>query len=147
MGVTFATSPQGGDHTAGPAIKGRRAYEYKDYGELDHEPHKLELSRELQVFIAMMDALGFCYFVRLNYEQADMSVKLVNAMYDWHWTIEDIIMWARTTIQVEVDFNTAAGITKKDNILPEFFRLEPLPNTGHKFSIPQKDLEKIWDLF
>ncbi|OLS12058.1 MAG: aldehyde ferredoxin oxidoreductase [Promethearchaeota archaeon CR_4] len=145
MGVTFATSPQGADHTAGPAIKGRRAYGYKDYGELDQEPQKLELSKELQVFIAMMDALGFCYFVGPNYEQAVTSVKLVNAMYNWHWTIDDIIMWARATIQVEVDFNIAAGITKKDNFLPEFFRIELLPNTRHKFGIPQKDLENIWD--
>lgn len=145
MGVTFATSPQGADHTAGPAIKGRRAYANKDYGELDQEPHKVELSKELQIFTMMMDSLGFCYFVGPSYEQAVTDVKLLNAMYGWGWTVEDIIAWARSTMKDEVEFNQKAGISKRDNAIPEFFRTEALPNTGHKFGIPLKDLENIWD--
>ncbi len=145
MGVTFATTPQGADHTAGPAIKGRRAYGTKDYGELDQEPHKVELSKDLQIFTVMMDSLGFCYFVGPSYEQAITNVKLLNAMYGWGWTVEDIIAWARSTIKVEVEFNQKAGINKKGNAIPEFFRTDPLPNTGHKFGIPSKDLENIWD--
>ncbi len=145
MGVTFATSPQGADHTAGPAIKGRRAYAHKDYGELDQETHKVELSKELQIFTVMMDSLGFCYFVGPSYEQAITNVKLLNAMYGWGWTVEDIIAWARSTMKDEVEFNQKAGISKQDNAIPEFFRTEALPNTGHKFGIPLKDLENIWD--
>lgn len=145
MGVTFATSPQGADHTAGPAIKGRRPYATKDYGELDQEPHKVELSKELQIFTVMMDSLGFCYFVGPSYEQAGTNVKLLNAMYGWGWTVDDIIAWARSTLKEEVEFNQKAGINKNENTLPEFFRTETLPKTGHKFGIPQKDLENIWD--
>ncbi|MFX1238846.1 MAG: aldehyde ferredoxin oxidoreductase C-terminal domain-containing protein, partial [Promethearchaeota archaeon] len=33
MSITYATSPMGADHTAGPAIVGRKAYQDKEYGE------------------------------------------------------------------------------------------------------------------
>ncbi|MFX0001490.1 MAG: aldehyde ferredoxin oxidoreductase N-terminal domain-containing protein, partial [Candidatus Hermodarchaeota archaeon] len=49
MGVTYATSPMGADHTAGAAIANRVASLHKDYGELTKNENKLDLSFELQI--------------------------------------------------------------------------------------------------
>jgi aldehyde:ferredoxin oxidoreductase len=44
MGVTFATSPMGADHTSGAAIAGRVPRQNKNYGDLKNNAGKLELS-------------------------------------------------------------------------------------------------------
>ena len=43
MGVTYVTSPQGADHTAGAAIAGRVPSQHKDYGELTKNKSKLDI--------------------------------------------------------------------------------------------------------
>ncbi|MFX0059884.1 MAG: aldehyde ferredoxin oxidoreductase N-terminal domain-containing protein, partial [Candidatus Heimdallarchaeota archaeon] len=53
MGVTYATSPMGADHTSGAAIAGRVPSQHKDYGELTDNDKKLDLSFELQVYTAV----------------------------------------------------------------------------------------------
>ncbi|MFX0022685.1 MAG: aldehyde ferredoxin oxidoreductase C-terminal domain-containing protein, partial [Candidatus Hermodarchaeota archaeon] len=61
IGVTYATTPMGADHTAGYAI----APEILGVGgELDPlSPEKAEVSRNLQLATAAVDATGYCLFI------------------------------------------------------------------------------------
>lgn len=73
-GVTYATSPMGGDHTAGNGL----------FLQTDHRDPagKVELSRNLQITSAWVDTLGLCTFVR-GVHAADPEVfpALVNGRF------------------------------------------------------------------
>jgi aldehyde:ferredoxin oxidoreductase len=49
-------------------------------------------------------------------------------------------------IQAERDFNRRAGLTKKDDRLPEFFYKEPLPPHNTVFAIDDDVLDATFDL-
>ncbi|MHA1486069.1 MAG: aldehyde ferredoxin oxidoreductase N-terminal domain-containing protein, partial [Promethearchaeota archaeon] len=79
MGVTYATSPMGADHTSGAAIVGRVSSQNKDYGELTKNKGKLDLSFELQVYTTILDSMGCCYFIGPSYENMEIITAAINA--------------------------------------------------------------------
>ena len=125
MGVTYATSPMGADHTSGAAIAGRVASQIKDYGELTKNEGKLDLSFELQVYTTVLDSMGCCYFIGPSYENMEIITAAINAMYNLDLTREDVINIGKKILKTELTFNEKAGITKDKNDIPEFFKLEP----------------------
>jgi len=144
MGATYCTTPMGADHTAGPCIVGRKAYPDKDYGELSESEHKALLSYELQVFVAMMDSAGFCFFVGPDCESAKKIAALLNARYGWTWQVDDVMEMAKDVLRTEREFNRRAGFTPDDDRLPQFFYDEALPPSGRRFDIPQEDFDEVW---
>ncbi|MFX1419649.1 MAG: aldehyde ferredoxin oxidoreductase C-terminal domain-containing protein [Promethearchaeota archaeon] len=144
MGVTYATSPMGADHTAGAAIAGRLPSQHKDYGELTQNENKLELSFELQVYTAVMDSMGCCYFIGPSYENMQILAEAINAMYDLTLTREDIVNIGIDIIRNELEFNENAGITQKMNDLPAFFREEPSEPISLKYTFEKTKLENFW---
>ncbi|MHA2289146.1 MAG: aldehyde ferredoxin oxidoreductase N-terminal domain-containing protein [Promethearchaeota archaeon] len=78
MGVTYATSPMGADHTSGAAIAGRVASYTKDYGELTENKGKFDLSFELQVYTTVLDSMGCCYFIGPSYENMEIVAAAIN---------------------------------------------------------------------
>ncbi|MFX0059266.1 MAG: aldehyde ferredoxin oxidoreductase C-terminal domain-containing protein, partial [Candidatus Heimdallarchaeota archaeon] len=64
---------------------------HKDYGELTDNDKKLDLSFELQVYTAVMDSMGCCYFIGPSYENMEIVAAAINAMYNLNLTREDII--------------------------------------------------------
>ncbi|MFW9969421.1 MAG: aldehyde ferredoxin oxidoreductase C-terminal domain-containing protein [Candidatus Odinarchaeota archaeon] len=144
MGVTYATSPMGADHTAGAAIANRVASLHKNYGELTENSHKLDLSFELQIYTAIMDSMGCCYFIGPSYENMEILTKVVNAMYDLNLRREDIINIGVDIIRNELKFNESAGITQEMNDIPKFFRIEPSIPLVLKFSFDKDDLKTFW---
>ena len=91
MGVTYSTSPMGADHTAGAAIAGRNARRNFDYGELTEDKNKKLLSYELQLYTAILDSMGCCYFIGPSYENMEIIAKALNAMYEINLSREDVI--------------------------------------------------------
>ncbi|MFX0006020.1 MAG: aldehyde ferredoxin oxidoreductase C-terminal domain-containing protein [Promethearchaeota archaeon] len=144
MGVTYATSPMGADHTAGAAIANRVPSLHKDYGELTKNDNKLDLSFELQIYTAVMDLMGCCYFIGPSYENMEIITKAINAMYDLTLTREDIIKMGIDIIRTELDFNKKAGITQEMNTLPKFFREEPSHPVELKYSFEIDELKTFW---
>ncbi|TFF84917.1 MAG: aldehyde ferredoxin oxidoreductase [Promethearchaeota archaeon] len=144
MSVTFATSPMGADHTAGAAIAGRSARQDKDYGELTDNENKLELSYELQIYTAVLDSMGCCYFIGPSYENMELITNALNAMYDLNLTREDIIDLGKQIIKKELEFNKQAGITEEMNKLPKFLRSEASEPTQLKVTFPEKTLKYFW---
>ena len=148
IGVTYATSPMGADHTAGYAIT---ANILKSGGFVDPlKPEgQVELSRNLQIATATIDSLGLCLFVAfaiLDKPEAFQAViDMINAFCGWKWTKEDFAEYGKQVLRWERDFNTRAGFGPKDDRLPRFFRTEPLPPHNTVFQVPDEELDNVFN--
>jgi aldehyde:ferredoxin oxidoreductase len=144
MGVTYATSPMGADHTSGAAIAGRVASLTKNYGELTENKGKFDLSFELQVYTTVLDSMGCCYFIGPSFENMEIVTAAINAMYNLELTRRDVIDIGKNILKTEVLFNEKAGITNDMNDLPEFLKQEPSDPSGLKFTFTKEELHDFW---
>jgi aldehyde:ferredoxin oxidoreductase len=139
-GVTYATSPQGADHTAGNAFGARN-----QVNPLAVQGQK-ELSLKLQIISAMLDSTGLCLFARPPViADPQLMVDMVNGIYGWGWTKEDLDRFNRNVLRTELEFNRRAGITAADYRIPEYMREEPLAPHNATFDIPDSDLDTVFD--
>ena len=139
-GVTYATSPQGADHTAGNAFGAR-----KEVNPLGVEGQKA-LSLKLQIIAAMLDSTGLCLFARPPIiADPQLMVDMVNGRYGWNWTVEDYNQFNRQVLRDELEFNRRAGLTAADYRIPEYMREEPLPPHNAVFDVPDSDLDTVFD--
>ena len=138
-GVTYATSPQGADHTAGLTIRAK----------VNHlDPNvQLDPSRTAQINMAGYDTLGACIFAAFGYAAAPSGevARLLNARYGWE--VPDTILQdlGRATIKMEREFNRRAGFTAKDDRLPEWMTREPLSPHNAVFDVPGDQLDAIFE--
>jgi aldehyde:ferredoxin oxidoreductase len=145
MSVTFATSPQGADHTSGAAIAGRAATQRKNYGELKENKGKLDLSFELQVYTAVLDSMGCCYFIGPSYENMEIVTNALNAMYDLDLKKENVIEIGENILRTELEFNEKAGINSELNDIPDFFKEEQSEPTNLTFTFEKNELKRFWE--
>jgi aldehyde:ferredoxin oxidoreductase len=139
-GVTYATSPQGADHTAGNAFGARN-----EVNPLGVEGQK-ELSLKLQIIAAMLDSTGMCLFARPPLiSNPQLMLDMINGIYGWGWTMDDYDHFNRDVLRTELEFNRRAGITKNDYRIPEYMREEPLPPRNAVFDVPDSDLDTVFD--
>ncbi len=137
-GVTYATSPQGADHTAGLTIRAR----------IDHlKPEgQAKVSRKAQIAMAGYDTLGVCIFAGFGFARAAHTIPaLLRARYGWDDVPEDVLLrLGEETLRLERAFNRAAGFTPADDRLPEWMTREPLPPHGTVFDVPEEDLDTLF---
>jgi aldehyde:ferredoxin oxidoreductase len=139
-GVTYATSPQGADHTAGNAFGAR-----KEVNPLGIEGQKA-LSLRLQIIGAMLDSTGLCLFARPPIiANPQLMVDMVNGRYGWGWTVEDYDQFNREVLRTELEFNRRAGLTAADYRIPEYMCKEPLPPHNVVFDVPDADLDTVFE--
>jgi aldehyde:ferredoxin oxidoreductase len=139
-GVLYATSPQGADHTAGNAFGAR-----KEVNPLVVQGQK-ELSLRLQIIAAMLDSTGLCLFARPPViADPQLMVDMINGIYGWGWTKEDLDRFNRDVLRNELEFNRRAGITAADYRIPEYMREEPLAPHNAVFDIPDWDLDTVFE--
>jgi aldehyde:ferredoxin oxidoreductase len=139
-GVTYATSPQGADHTAGNAFGARN--EVPPLGTAGQK----QLSLKLQIIAAMLDSTGLCLFARPPIiANPQLMVDMINGIYGWGWTTDDYDKFNRNVLRMELEFNSKAGITKNDYRIPEYMREEPLPPHNAVFDVPDSDLDTIFE--
>jgi aldehyde:ferredoxin oxidoreductase len=139
-GVTYATSPQGADHTAGNAFGAR-----KEVNPLGVQGQK-ELSLKLQIIAAMLDSTGLCLFARPPIiADPQLMVDLINGRYGWGWTVEDYDRFNREVLRTELEFNQRAGLTAADYRIPEYMREETLPPHNATFDVPDSDLDTVFE--
>jgi len=144
IGLTYATSPMGADHTAGCAIAGRVASQNKDYGSLTEDKGKFDLSFELQLYTTVLDSMGCCYFIGPSFENMELVSGALNAMYDLQLTRDDVIKIGIEILKNELEFNSKAGLGKETNEIPSFFREEPSIPTDLKYTFPSDELKGFW---
>jgi aldehyde:ferredoxin oxidoreductase len=139
-GVTYATSPQGADHTAGNAFGARN-----QVNPLATEGQK-ELSLKLQIIAAMLDSTGLCLFARPPViAEPQLMADMINGIYGWGWTVDDLDHFYREVLRNELEFNRRAGITAADYRIPEYMRTEPLAPHQATFDIPNSELDKVFE--
>jgi aldehyde:ferredoxin oxidoreductase len=139
-GVSYATSPQGADHTAGNAFGAR-----KEVNPLGIQGQK-ELSLKLQIIAAMLDSTGLCLFARPPIiAEPQLMVDMLNGRYGWGWTVEDYNQANRDVLRYELEFNKRAGLTSADYRIPEFMREEPLPPHNVVFDVPDSELDTVFE--
>lgn len=135
-GVTYATSPQGADHTSGLTIRAN----------VDHtKPERqVALSRITQYKMAGYDSLGACIFGGFGMDAA-IARDLVAAQYGWDVPDDYLTALGRETILLEREFNRRAGFTAADDRLPEWMTTEPLPEINTAFDVPAEEMDAIFD--
>ncbi len=141
-GVTYATSPQGADHTAGLTIRAK-------VNHLDPAIQK-DVSLNAQLNMAGYDSLGVCIFGASGYAATPNFVikRLLEARYGWQDVPENILQeLGKQTIKMEREFNRRAGFTAKDDRIPAWMTREPLPPHNSVFDIPEEDLDNIFKGF
>jgi aldehyde:ferredoxin oxidoreductase len=139
-GVTYATSPQGADHTAGNAFGAR-----KEVNPLGVQGQK-ELSLKLQIIAAMLDSTGLCLFARPPIiAEPQLMVDMINGRYGWGWTTDDYNKFNQDVLRTELEFNRRAGLTSADYRIPEYMREEPLPPHQATFDVPDSDLDTVFE--
>lgn len=147
IGVTYATTPMGADHTAGYAI----ATEVMGVGG-ESDPLKIEgkadLSRNLQQSTAFIDTAGYCLFIAFAIldipEGAEGMIETVNGVLGTNWTPDDIAQIGKQILEKEREFNRAAGLTKADDRIPEFMKEEKLPPHDEIFDVPDEEIDKVF---
>ena len=148
VGVTYATSPMGADHTAGYAVTANIMKVGGDVDPLKTEG-QVKLSRDLQVATAAIDTAGLCLFVAfpvLDIPDAfNAIVDMLNAKYGLSLTGDDVGALGQRVLKMERDFNAKAGFTAADDRLPEFFKLEKLPPHNEVFDISDEELDTVFN--
>ncbi len=148
IGVTYATSTMGADHTAGYAIcqnilnVGGTVDPLKPEGQVD-------LSRALQITTAAVDSTGMCIFIAFaaldQPETFQALIDMLNGFYGWSLTADDVTELGKKILKAERDFNTAAGFTKEHDRLPRFFSTEPCPPHNAVFSVKDEELDQLYN--
>jgi aldehyde:ferredoxin oxidoreductase len=148
IGVTYATSTMGADHTAGYAVA---ANLLGVGGKVD--PLKAEgqvaLSRNLQIASAAIDATGLCLFVAFpvldDSNALEAICEMLGAQYGRAYSADDFLAMGKKALAAERRFNTAAGFGPAADRLPDFFRNEALPPHNTTFIVPDEELDTVFD--
>ena len=148
IGVTYATSTMGADHTAGYYITanvlgvGGKVDPLKPEGQV-------ELSRNLQIATAAIDASGLCLFVAFavldDPNAMDAICEMLSGLYGRPFTADDFGALGKRTLTGERQFNTAAGFTAADDRLPDFFKTEKLAPHDVTFTVPDEELDTVYE--
>ncbi|MGE0857555.1 MAG: aldehyde ferredoxin oxidoreductase N-terminal domain-containing protein [Gammaproteobacteria bacterium] len=124
-GITYCTSAQGGDHTAGlvidPKISGEKA---------------AIASQEVQIVNAVCDSTGFCMFLGPTIEE---TAKFFSPFFGETVTREQIADIGWECLADEWEFNDRAGMTLADDSMAECMSTEGIgPEHSMKFDVPEE---------
>jgi aldehyde:ferredoxin oxidoreductase len=147
IGITYATTPMGADHTAGytiaPEIAGVS-------GKLDplSEEGKAELSLTFQAATAFIDSTGYCLFIAFPILDiakgwAGMA-ETVAGVTGMPITGDDVVPLGKEILKKERIFNERAGFTSEDDRPPEFMRYEKLPPHNVTWTVTDEQLDSVY---
>lgn len=143
VGITYATTTMGADHTAGYSVATNILKVGGDVNPLNKDG-QVELSRNLQIATAAVDSTGLCLFIAFcvldNADAFQAVVDMINAQYGLELTGNDVNELGKFVLRTEREFNKAAGFTNAHDRLPEFFSEECAPhNTTWDFTDAEID--------
>lgn len=147
IGVTYATSPMGADHTAGYTIAPEIAGVGGKVDPLEEEG-KSDLSLTFQAATAFVDSTGYCLFIAfpiLDISSGwDGMAESVAGVMGLDITGEDVVGMGKEILKMERTFNRRAGFTNQDDRPPEFMRHEQLPPHNEVWSVSDEELDKVY---
>jgi aldehyde:ferredoxin oxidoreductase len=147
IGITYATSTMGADHTAGYTIAPEILGVSGKQDPLSNEG-KAALSRGFQAATAFIDSCGHCLFIAFAIlDIADGYQGMIdecNGVFGTKWTADDVAAYGEDVLKKERAFNEAAGIGKEADRVPEFMQTEKLPPHDQVFDIPDDALDSVY---
>jgi aldehyde:ferredoxin oxidoreductase len=148
IGVTYATSTMGADHTAGYAVATNILGVGGSVDPLKPEG-QIELSRNLQIATAAVDSTGVCLFTAFPIldqpETLQALIDMINAFYGLNLTGDDVTELGKSILTNEREFNKKAGFTSEHDRLPAFFKKEALPPHNITFQVKDEDLDQVYN--
>jgi len=148
IGVTYATTTMGADHTAGYAVATNLLKVGGDVDPLKPEG-QVDLSRNLQIATAAIDSTGMCLFIAFAIldqpETFQALIDLLSGFTGQPLTADDVTALGKSVLDKERDFNARAGFTNKDDRLPEFFKNEALPPHNITFQVSDEELDQVFN--
>jgi len=148
IGITYATSTQGADHTMGYTI----ATEILGVGGTADPLSKegqIELSRNLQIATAAIDSTGMCLFIAFaaldDGTCLPALIDMINARFGIKLTADDVTNLGMSILKTEHAFNVAAGFTNLDDRLPEFFETEPIAPHNSVWDFSGEEIDTFWN--
>jgi len=148
IGVTYATTTQGADHTAGYAIATNILKVGGDVDPLKTEG-QIDLSRNLQIATAAIDSTGMCLFIAFAImDQPETFQALLDMLGSFHgitMTGDDVVALGKKVLSAERDFNTRAGFTKHHDRLPRFFYNESIAPHNQTFLMKDEELDDVFN--
>lgn len=148
IGVTYATTTMGADHTAGYAVAtnilgvGGKVDPLKPEGQV-------ELSRNLQITTAAVDSTGMCLFIAFaaldQPETFQALIDLINSFYGLNLAGSGVVELGKSVLKMERDFNARAGFTAQDDRLPQFFKTESVPPHHIVFQVKDEELDSVYN--
>ncbi len=147
IGVTYATTTMGADHTAGYTIAPEIAGVGGKVDPMSPEG-KAELSRNFQATTALIDSSGHCLFIAFAILDIASGfegwVEEMNGVLGTAYTTDDVFELGAKILRKERAFNEAAGLGKAHDRLPEFMKYEPLPPHNTVFDVPDEALDSVY---
>lgn len=148
IGITYATSTQGADHTMGYTIATNILGVGGKVDPLTKEG-QVELSRNLQIATAAIDSTGMCLFIAFaaldDATCLPALIDMINARFGIHLTATDVTNLGMTILKTEHAFNLAAGFSEKDDRLPEFFSEEAIAPHNVVWDISNEAIDSFWN--
>jgi aldehyde:ferredoxin oxidoreductase len=148
IGVTYATTTQGADHTAGYAVTANVLGVGGSVNPLKPEG-QIELSRNLQIATAAIDSTGMCLFIAFAIlDQPDTFQALLDLLSTFtgqKLTGDDVVGLGKFILKMEREFNQKAGFTKEMDRLPDYFKKEKLPPHNVTFMVKDADLDQVFN--
>ena len=148
IGVTYATSTMGADHTAGYAVTANILGVGGIVDPLKPEG-QVELSRNLQIATAAIDATGMCVFIAFAVldqpETFQALIDMLNAFYGLDLNADGVADLGKSVLKQEREFNRRAGFTAQHDRLPAFFLEEKLPPHNITFGVSNEKLDQVFN--
>ncbi len=147
IGVTYATSTMGADHTSGYTIAPEILGVSGKVDALD-PAGKGELSRNFQASTAFIDSSGHCLFIAFAILDIPSGfqglIEECCGVLGTQWSANDVIAYGMDVMRKERAFNEAAGMGKHHDRLPEFMKYEQLPPHNGVFDVPDEVLDSVY---
>ncbi len=148
IGLTYATTPMGADHTAGYCISGNILKVGADIDPLKKDG-QIEYARAMQIGTAAIDSTGMCLFVYFGIadspEGYQALIDMINAQYGINLTADDVDELGKSVLKVERAFNARAGFTNHHDRLPEFMEYEKLPPHDEVWNFTPEEIDEVFN--
>lgn len=137
LGVTYATSPMGADHTAGSTLFLAMDHKNKDI--------QVEASKQMQRTCMLLDTLGMCFItLKMATANSNLVEDMIKIITGSGVSMDVLTEQSEQILKIEREFNEGAGFSKQSNILPEFFRDEPLLPSDECFDVEKEAIQNIY---
>ncbi|MGD9609203.1 MAG: aldehyde ferredoxin oxidoreductase family protein [Desulfovibrionaceae bacterium] len=147
VGLTYATTPMGADHTSGYAVA-TNILKVGGFVDPLQKEGNIELSRNLQIATAAVDSTGMCLFIAFAIldiaDGFNALVDMINAQYGLSLTADDVSALGKTILKTERGFNQRAGFTNAADRLPEFFE-EPCPPHNTTWDFTDEEIDEVFN--